>query len=162
MTTKTMKTILFASLIAAMILPFSGMQFVVAEEQTEMSDDKKQRLINKVQKLEERIAQADDESVKEHLKAKQQAILKNLFDSVPRSDTEFTTVEREDIGASTQSGGLITVDGVYTGCNGSGVNWNFAAQTYSSSTWWNVSHYFPNAISVTDTPQFIESVEVLG
>ena len=32
MTTKTIKTILFASLIAAMILPFSGMNYATAEE----------------------------------------------------------------------------------------------------------------------------------
>ena len=41
---KDIKTVLFASLIAAMILPFSGMQFAVAEEQIEIPknlDDKK-------------------------------------------------------------------------------------------------------------------------
>ena len=172
MTITTIKTILFASLIAAMILPFSGMGFAVAEEQTKMSDEQKQHLIKKVQQLEERIAQADDESVKEQLKATQQVILKKLFDAVKPSDTEFTMIEHEDSDTSVQSGGLITVDGVYTGCNGSGVNWNFAAQTYSSSTWWNVNHYFPNSISVGTSPNctganwnnnlYIESKEIIG
>lgn len=43
MTTKTIKTILFASLIAAMILPFSGMNYAEANlvtEDTERSDEK--------------------------------------------------------------------------------------------------------------------------
>lgn len=165
MTTKTIKTILFASLIAAMILPFSGMGFA----QAEMSDDKKQQLMAKVISLEEKIAQAESESLKESLKAKQQEILKELFDSIPQSDTQFTVGEPE---VTIESGGLITVDGIYTGCNGSGVNWNFAAQTYSSSTWWNVNHYFPNAISVGTSPNctganwdnnlYIESKELLS
>ena len=43
MTMKNGKTILFASLIAAMILPFSGMQFATAEEQT--TQDKIRELI---------------------------------------------------------------------------------------------------------------------
>jgi len=167
--TKKTQTILFASLIAAMILPFGGMNYAEAE----MSDKKKEQLIAKVLKLEEKITQAEDELVKERLKAKQQKILKDIFDFVPRSNTEFTIGEPKDTGDVTiQSGGLITVDGIYTGCNGSGVNWNFAAQTYSSSTWWNVNHYFPNAVSVGTSPNclgsnwdnnlYIESVEIIG
>ena len=169
--TKTTKTILFASLIAAMILPFSGMQFAEAEEQTTMTDDQKQKLINKVQRLENRIAETDNEKVKERLKAKIQVVLKKLFDAVPSSETEFDKSEK-NIGLKSFGGGMITVDGVYTGCNGSNVTWNFAAQTYSSSTWWNVNHYFPNAVSVGSSPNctganwdnnlYIESKEIIG
>jgi len=49
MTTKTIKTILFASLIAAMILPFSGMDFAEAEQEV----DKKQRINDVSQKVKE-------------------------------------------------------------------------------------------------------------
>ena len=169
MTMKNAKTILFASLIATMILSFSMADYAEAKEQ-KMLDDKKQKLIKKVQKLEEQITKTDNETKKERLIAKQQAILKKLFDAVSRSNTEFT--KNPTPGTAGQSGGTITVDGIYKGCNGSKPNWNFAAKTYSSSTWWNVKHYFPSSISVGTSPNcsgsdwdnnlYVESREIIG
>ena len=168
--TKNTKTFLFATLIVAIIIPFSTMDYTVVAEEENMSNSEKQKLIKQVKQLEERITQTTDQSLQDALKEEQQKILKKLFDAVSGSTTEFTVEEREGQ-TTTKSGGTITVDGIYTGCNDSSVNWNFSARTYSYTTWWNVSHWFPNAISVGESPNctganwdnnlYIESVEIL-
>lgn len=59
--TKTAKTILFASLIAAMILPFGGMNFAVAEEtaNTETVKADAQKIAKKILKVQEKISNVE-------------------------------------------------------------------------------------------------------
>ena len=103
MTLKNSKTILFAGLIAAMILPFSGMDYATAE----LIDEQKQQFIEQVQQLEKQISQTDDAEQKEILEAKLQNLLKEIFDSIPRSNTEFTKVKDSGKEVTTQFGGWL-------------------------------------------------------
>lgn len=54
MTYKNAKTILFAGLIAAMILPFSGMEFATAEEQTGERNDKAEKIAQSIKELKDK------------------------------------------------------------------------------------------------------------
>ncbi len=55
MTSKDIKTLLFAGIIAAMILPFSAMDFAVAEEVDTKRERKIANLESKLQKVTEKI-----------------------------------------------------------------------------------------------------------
>ena len=69
MTTKNVKTILFASLIAAMILPFNTVDFVEAEK-----SDKKSLVKDKIK---EKMKQQSDKDKKEK-KPRKNTLLKNM------------------------------------------------------------------------------------
>lgn len=150
-----MNAILFSTLIAAMILPFSMMDVVEAEEQTKMSDKKKDRLIKKVQKLEERIAKTDNESFKERLQVKQQKILKKLHDDV--SDVERqqsvkgqTTEFAHTANSATQD--LFNLSGIHKGCDNANEIWNYEVDYASGGTWLSVDQWFPNMLTTGNSP----------
>jgi len=111
MTFKNAKTILFASLIAAMILPFSGMDFAEAEKSETKVDTEKLRseidgklktekdpkikerygFIKQLVKIKETIQESTDESTIEKLNAKAIKIIQKLDDSYDNSEKTFAT-----------------------------------------------------------------------
>jgi len=67
MTTKTIKTILFASLIAAMILPFSGMNYAEADSANAEFKAKKDKLKADKESFKDELAKTTDSKKKEKL-----------------------------------------------------------------------------------------------
>ena len=115
-TSRTIKTVLFAFLIAALILPFSGMNYA----QAEMSDSQKERIIKKIQLLEDQIENATDESIKEKLQARQQAMLEKLYEEVEVENMKENEVEIRTAPPTANSGGTTTefeIYGVHKGCD---------------------------------------------
>jgi hypothetical protein len=62
MTTKTTKTILFASLIAAMILPFSGMNFATAQEETKKTIKSERWTEENLEKWQSQVQKAQEDN----------------------------------------------------------------------------------------------------
>ena len=74
------KTILFASLIAAMILPFSAMDFADAEPSKDKHTEKKEKLAKEKESFQEKLTKTTDEKERKKLSK----ILKriDLFDEI--------------------------------------------------------------------------------
>lgn len=116
MTTKTIKTILFAGLIAAMILPFSGMQIAEAEQakteqkidakklrqmiDSEIATEKDSKVIDRYSKikqlvdLKEKIQNSNNELEIEKLNESALDIIKELNNSYDNEEQEIATTDR--------------------------------------------------------------------
>jgi len=149
------KIILFASLIAALVLPFSGMNYAAAE----MTDDRKQQLIDKLEKLQERIDDSTNESLKERLDARQQVILEKLFNEIDTSNLEAatiattTTTEENGVSGSTQAlTKIFDAYGTHSGCDGGVEVGNFVGYYSSGATQLTINQYFPAPLTSGDSP----------
>lgn len=104
MITKNAKTILFASLIAAMILPFSGMQFATAEEQTIADTKMVEYLTKTIQKtgknIEEKTIEGKTYTVSKvvtQLEDNKYRVANKVFiDSVLQSSEVFQIIQNDD------------------------------------------------------------------
>ena len=92
--TKTIKTVLFASLIAAMILPFSTMDFAEAQEVDKKSVEK---LAKQYNKLSEQLETETDEKKKVNLKEKLDEILAELNSYGLYSDEQFEKIKDDRV-----------------------------------------------------------------
>ncbi len=155
MTYKNAKTILFAGLIAAMILPFSGMQFATAEEEQTDLREKQQKILDKIYKIEERIAKSPNDNRVQVLEDKKQVLLKKLMDNAPVSNVGKIIVEGESPSNQVQiasAGSQYNINGVENGCNGQNLAWNVAGVMTPGSQWFTMSHYYPPALSIGTDP----------
>lgn len=146
----TAKTILFVSLIAAMILPFGTINYAVAEDETDLSDGEKRELIQRVQSLETQIQQAEDEQVRESLKFEQQDILQRLHDDI--SDVQATQATKGDTQQwSSEWRDLFNMYGVNKGCDDANETWNYEVD-YNGNTGLRVDQWFPSMLTSGDSP----------
>lgn len=146
----TAKTILFASLIAAMILPFGAIDYAVAGDATDLSDSEKRELMQRVQSLETQIQQAEDEQARENLKSEQQDILQRLHDDV--SGVQTTQATKSDAQKrSNQWRDLFNMYGVNKGCDDANETWNYEVD-YNGNTGLRVDQWFPSMLTSGDSP----------
>ena len=106
MTYKNAKTILFASLLVAMILPFSGMQFADAEEQT----TKINKLGNAFEEKYLKWIQTDDPKVKQSLKIQMDSIVEQLEEYGITYTTKYLQNKSYWIEQSSKDIGQITIN----------------------------------------------------
>jgi len=159
MTFRNVKTLLFASLIVAMVLPFSGMQMAQAEKSFE---EKQQRLIDKVIRLDERIANNPGDQVKiDKLEAKKQRVLERLFNNVndENGETENATVETKRPTPQNRSHNNPTtpnynifINGVHKGCDNANETWNFKAAATKGSPLLSIVQSFPSELTSGSAP----------
>lgn len=95
MTTKTIKTILFASLLVAMILPFSGMDFAEAESnkigKTEIKTEKKQNTVmnnaaEKLSKLQEKLDTSSNDKQKQNILDQMERVKEHAVNKLQKID----------------------------------------------------------------------------
>lgn len=159
MTFRNTKTLLFASLIVAMVLPFSSIQMAEAERTFE---EKQQRLIDKVIRLDERIANNSDDQIKvDRLEAKKQKLLERLFNNVndENDDTENATIEAPRHAPQTRSYNNPTtpsynifINGAHKGCDGINETWNFKAAADRGDSRITVMQSFPSQLTTGNAP----------
>lgn len=92
MTTKTIKTILFASLIAAMILPFSGMNYAVAEE---LDKETVEKIANQATQLMENLETEQDPTKIEKMQKKLYKLLAILNSVGLYTEEQFEVIKEE-------------------------------------------------------------------
>jgi len=147
MTFKNTKTILFASLIVAMVLPFSGMNYATAE----MSDVTEKRLVSTLKALDRMIESATDETTKQALIDRQQTLLENLYEDV--KDMERPEAVKGESKTSTSAEiDLFNLAGVHKGCDNQNETWNFEVDYATGGTWLSVDQWFPTILTTGDSP----------
>lgn len=160
MTFTNVKTLLFASLIVAMVLPFSSIQIAQAEISFE---EKQQRLIDKVIRLDERIANNPGDQVKiDRLEAKKQVLLERLFNNVHAENDdikEATTVNTQRHAPNPRSYNNPTtpnynifINGVHNGCDNANETWNFKGAATNGSSRLSIVQSFPSELTTGSAP----------
>lgn len=130
MTYKNTKTILFASLIVAMVLPFSGMQYASALHAGENNsgiynyEERQQNLVNLLERIEDRIETETNEDRKDRYELVIQKILAKLHES---SAHENGTLEIDNIFPRVNALQDInfTIEGEHLGCNDTVESWSY-------------------------------------
>ena len=92
MTSSNIKTLLFASLIAAMILPFSGMNYAVAEE---LDKEKVEKIAKKAQKLMEKIETEDNPKKIQKIQKQLNKLLAKLNSVGLYTEKQFEVIKEE-------------------------------------------------------------------
>jgi len=105
MTTKTIKTILFASLIAAMILPFSSMQFAEAQEVDNVTAAEIEKMAKKAQKITEKLSTEDNPKKIAKLEKKLNKLLVKLNAVGLYSEEQFENIKAERLNDKPQTEG---------------------------------------------------------
>lgn len=145
------KTILFASLIAVMIAPFSGINHADAEK-TPMTNEQRQS-VERLQELEELIEDTNNQSTIDSLKAEQQNILQTLYDNV--SDVKrYNAVKGESQFQNTRNSAtdLFNLSGVHKGCDNDNEVWNYEVDYARGGTWLTVDQWFPTILTSGESP----------
>ena len=148
------KTTLFASLIVAMILPFSSMDGAYAVEQSDLQT-KQQKIIDRMFQIEERIAKTSNADRIQVLEDRKQVLLKKLMDNVSHVETVDTT--NEDVSNSNQAqtasaGSQYNINIVKKGCNGANQTANIAGVMTNGNSWFTMYHAYPSSLSVGSSP----------
>jgi len=154
---KKTQTILFAGLIAALILPFSGMTGAYAE----LSDKQKERLISNLEKLEKQIEITTNEPLKERLKDEQQAILKKLLEDVDTeklSQVEVVEKTKPTSKARVAASTLFNIYGVNSGCDNGKEIFNLKGDYVSGTTQLTITQSFQTQLTSGDSPNCEEHV----
>ncbi len=165
MTSKDIKTLLFAGIIAAMILPFSAMDFAVAEEDIEVQDQKKlDALKNRYEKLQTKIDNSSNEKKISKWKEIQTKIIAKAMkinDKYNNGDAIVTAESTLDEDASvssfsSSSYGTISITSSRTGCDQN----SEAASAHGYVVYGNdrfyLTHNYANPISTGSFPNCID------
>lgn len=169
MTYKNTKTILFASLIVAMILPFSGMQSVDAThvngedhtpDKTHLPivlpippqptvynyEEKQQNLVNMLLAIELRIENARNDTLKENLELIKQRILAKLLEASLYENGAITLM-----GPFLSGNPVIdpnfSIEGDHLGCNGEIESWTYEGALANNQPVVLISQDFPNELT---------------
>ncbi len=147
---KNTKRILLASLIVAMILPFSGMQFAYAES----LEEKQTKLLDKLAVIEEKIANASSEKQIQKLEAKKQSILEQLFKNVEGNSNEITrqTDDLQSGSAAANGQSNFNINGVHKGCDNANETWNYKGTMTTGSGWVSIQQNFPSQLTSGSAP----------
>lgn len=148
MTYKNTKTILFSSLIVAMVLPFSGMQSVDAlhigdEHSIYNYEERQQNLVNMLPIIEDRIDNARSDEVKESFELVKQRILAKLLDS---SILENGAIEL--VGTFPSEPGEFepnfVIEGIHLGCDDFPETWSYQGMMGPGETIIFIEQNFPD------------------
>lgn len=156
----TIKIIFFASLITAMILPFSGMDMAFADKsdtEKQKIKDKQDTLIKKLLKIEAKQENTKNQKQFDRLELKKQEILAKLYNNV-KDDIEINTATYSTQEISTESKkyadskyasskSTFNINGKHMGCNGVNETYNFKASVYAGSSWLSVQQGFPSKLT---------------
>lgn len=178
MTSKTMKTILFASVIAAMILPFSGMNFAHADEVNNTEKIQEKQIFNAILEIQEKadlarselrtVLEKDGSDVDrwiakgklveyEDQMAQLNAVLYEV--SPTRTTAEFAPVKTGITGISfdefivqyAYATSWAMYDSNY-GCSGSYQNWNVGGDVNTPTTTTELGISYPSSVSIGLSP----------
>lgn len=142
MTIQNTKIILFASLIIAMVLPFSGMNTVYAEESLE---EKQTKLLDKLTVIEEKIINTYSEKKIQKLEAQKQLIFEELFNNAGEPNNKITKYSSEISEEYTNISGTsnFNINGSHKGCDDANETWNFKGTMTGGSSWVSIQQAFP-------------------
>ena len=156
----TTKTILFASLIAAMILPFSGMNYAVAEEDTEVQDQKKLDVLkNRYEKIQAKIDSSSDEKKISEWKDVQTRIIAKAMAINDKYNTSNAVVAEstlaDDAGVSSFSSSsyeTISITSSRTGCDQNSEAASANGYVIYGNDRFYLTHNYANPISTGSFP----------
>ena len=141
-----MKTVLFASLVAIMVLPVS---MANAEQSLE---EKQKELVERVQELDDQIAKTWNPSEREKLESERQLLLKEIMDNVSHVPTSKADVKNNANDGWTMASSQYNINITKKGCDNVNQLANIAGVMTAGSQWFTMYHYYPSIISEGSSP----------
>jgi len=159
MISNNIKTILFASLIAAMVLPFSRMQYAEAK-QTETIQDLVDKYANEYTELQTKIDNSNDrvkiqEWINKQLDIidKVEALILEYTGNVADVQVIINSQVNDDVSVDGTTSKYFSKSGTQVGCDNNSESWSFYGTIYYDRNYFWMTTNYPSDVSEGSFPE---------